>query len=197
MYRTDVYFITKNLAEMPFTTFLPFVFTGISYYMIGLYQPAENFFICTAILILVANTAVSYGYLLSCLAKDINMALALAAPLLIPLMLFGGFFLNSGTVPNYFIWIKYISWFNYGNEALMINQWKDVEFINCTQSGHVVSDDECLNDGQEVLELLSYKTTNMGFDIGLLFVLIVAFRLVAFLLLLNKTKRKTVKVIDE
>lgn len=37
----------------------------------------------------------------------------------------------------------------------------------------------------------------MGFDVGLLFVLMVAFRLVAYLLLLNKTRRKTVKSIKE
>ena len=29
------------------------------------------------------------------------------------------------TVPAYFIWLKYISWFMYGFEALIINQWKD------------------------------------------------------------------------
>ena len=28
------------------------------------------------------------------------------------------------TVPVYFIWLKYISWFMYGFEALIINQWK-------------------------------------------------------------------------
>ena len=34
----------------------------------------------------------------------------------------------------YIIWMKYISWYYYGNEALMINQWKDVEKIECGDS---------------------------------------------------------------
>ena len=32
-------------------------------------------------------------------------------------------FINS-SVPVYFVWLKYISWFMYGYEALIINQWK-------------------------------------------------------------------------
>ena len=74
------------------------------------------------------------------------MALAFGPTLLIPLMLFGGLFLNNGTIPVknhfrysfalkeahlfqvYLNWIKYVSWFMYSNEALLINQWKGVEF---------------------------------------------------------------------
>ena len=63
MYRTDVYYLAKNLAELPLTLFLPLLFISICYYMIGLYSPAENFFICAGILILVANAAVSFGEL--------------------------------------------------------------------------------------------------------------------------------------
>lgn len=29
-------------------------------------------------------------------------------------------------MPDWLVWIQYISWFYYGNEALTINQWKDV-----------------------------------------------------------------------
>ena len=32
---------------------------------------------------------------------------------------------SYSTVPVYFVWLKYISWFMYGFEALIINQWKD------------------------------------------------------------------------
>ena len=35
------------------------------------------------------------GYMVSCVSTGLNMALALAVPGIIPLMLFGGFFLNN------------------------------------------------------------------------------------------------------
>lgn len=66
--------------------------------------------------------------MISCLAPSTEVALALAAPLIIPLLLFGGFFLSNEDVPVYFDWMRYISWFMYGNEALSINQWKGVSF---------------------------------------------------------------------
>lgn len=191
MYRTDVYYLSKNVAEFPFTVVLPLLFLSIAYYMIGLYAPAENFFICFGILVLVSNAATSFGFMISCLAKDLNMALAIAAPMLIPLMLFGGLFINVDSIPVYFIWIRYISWFSYGNEALIVNQWADVEEIKCP-------DEEmfCRNNGTDVIEQLAFDPNNLGFDCGLLIVIIIVFRLCGFLLLLNKTRRKTIKQID-
>lgn len=50
--------------------------------------------------------------------------------MIIPVLLFGGFFLQNGSVPVYLDWLRYLSWFMYGNEALSINQWYGVEFNN-------------------------------------------------------------------
>lgn len=66
--------------------------------------------------------------MISCLASTTQVAMAMAAPLIIPVMLFGGFFLQNGAVPFYFSWLRYLSWFMYGNEALSINQWTGVAF---------------------------------------------------------------------
>lgn len=34
------------------------------------------------------------------------------------------------SVPDYFIWIKYTSWFLYSNELMIVNQWRDVNHIS-------------------------------------------------------------------
>ena len=60
------------------------------------------------------------------------MALALASPIMVPLLLFGGLFLKIDTIPDYFAWLSYISWFMYGNEAISISQWSGVEFTSPT-----------------------------------------------------------------
>ena len=51
---------------------------------------------------LLTQTVVSFGYLISCVANSVNMALAIGPTLLIPLMLFGGLFLNNSTIP---VWL--------------------------------------------------------------------------------------------
>ncbi|OQV17113.1 putative Protein white [Hypsibius exemplaris] len=184
MYRVDVYYICKVLVDVPTFIVLPMVFITIAYWMIGMYPDVTAFFIAAAIIVLVTNAAVSFGYFISCAAGTENLALALAPTCIIPLMLFGGFFLNSGTVPKYFLWLAYISWFKYGNEALAVNQWRHISHINCTTS---VS---CPRDGQAVLRQLNFHEDNLNFDIVMLFVLIVAFRVLAFIALAIRARRK-------
>merc|ERR1712037_267213 len=109
MYRTDTYFICRQLAELPIFLFLPLVFLAIIYYMVGLNAPFVKFAITVAIIELMTQAVASFGYLISCIANSIDMALGLGPPFLIPLMLFGGLFLNNGSTPVYFIWAKYLS----------------------------------------------------------------------------------------
>lgn len=37
---------------------------------------------------------------------------------------------NNRSIPDYLVWMKYISWFSYGNEMMVINQWEDVSTIS-------------------------------------------------------------------
>lgn len=67
MYRTDVYFICKTLAETPIFIAVPLVFTAITYPMIGLYPDIYQFFITFCIVTLVANVATSFGKQISSL----------------------------------------------------------------------------------------------------------------------------------
>lgn len=61
MYRTDVYFLTKSIAELPLVIFLPVIFTGITYYVIGLNPAVERFFMACGIVALTAIASGSFG----------------------------------------------------------------------------------------------------------------------------------------
>jgi ATP-binding cassette, subfamily G (WHITE), eye pigment precursor transporter len=61
MYRTDVYFICKTLAEAPIFLAMPLVFTAVVYPMIGLYPSVKHFFIAVFVVDLVANVSISFG----------------------------------------------------------------------------------------------------------------------------------------
>ena len=64
--------------------------------MAGLNPEAEKFFICLGIAFLILQVVMSLGYFLSCVAPSADVALAIAPVLVIPMMLFGGFYLNTG-----------------------------------------------------------------------------------------------------
>ncbi|XP_050452990.1 protein white [Cataglyphis hispanica] len=184
MYRTDVYFICKTLAEAPIFLAIPLMFTIIVYPMIGLYPDVRHFFVAAAVLILVANVSTSFGYLISCISNSVTTALSIGPPVIIPFLLFGGFFLNTASVPSYFFWFSYLSWFRYGNEALLVNQWSEIDSIDCTASNVT-----CPKSGRTVLQIYNFREENFPMDILCLFALIAAFRLLAFFALLSKTRR--------
>ena len=58
-------------------------------------------------------------------------------------------------MPDYFIWIKYISWFNYAYDALMIVLWQGVGCIPCAAGGG-----SCCTTGQAILNQLNAKSVN-------------------------------------
>ncbi|XP_076242442.1 protein white isoform X3 [Calliopsis andreniformis] len=184
MYRTDVYFLCKTLAEAPVFIAVPMLFTIVAYPMIGLYPGIDHFFVTVGIVALVANVSTSFGYLISCVSNNLSMALSIGPPVIIPFLLFGGFFLNTASVPVYFEWFSYLSWFRYGNEALLINQWSKVDSIACTRSNAT-----CPKTGRMVLQTFNFKEEHFWTDIACLFSLIIVFRFLAFLALLSKTRR--------
>lgn len=133
MYRTDVYFLSKTLAEAPLFVALPVLFTTICYFMVGFNTDLARYFTALLIVTLVANVATSFGeqiprwllnymrspgshgefvtnfsrgvsdyrllvsgYLISCASTSVSMALSIGPPVVIPFLLFGGFFLNTG-----------------------------------------------------------------------------------------------------
>ena len=61
MYRTDTYFICRQLAELPIFLFLPLVFLAIIYYMVGLNAPFVKFAVTLAIIELMTQAVASFG----------------------------------------------------------------------------------------------------------------------------------------
>ena len=74
-------------------------------------------------------------------------------------------------LPGWLKWNQYCSWFRYAFEIGIVNQWKGVEH------------------GSSVIQEFGFKEENVPFDIGMLLVLDVAFRILAFLALLLRTRR--------
>ncbi|CAG5130203.1 unnamed protein product [Candidula unifasciata] len=194
LYRADVYYFTKSIAELPVFCAITILYTTVTYWMMGLYASWDAFLIATGVLLLTANVAVSLGYLLATLCASVTVALAIAPPILIPFMLFGGLFVNNGNIPVYFIWLQALSWFRYANEVLMVNQWQNVHNITChLQESNATNENirkECMyTTGDDVLEYTSFSKDNVVLDIGLMVALIVGFRAFSLLFLIVRARR--------
>jgi hypothetical protein len=96
------------------------------------------------------------------MVSSVSLALSLAPPITIPFMIFGGFFLNVNSITAYFSWLSYLSWFRYGNEALLINQWAGLPngTIECSRETAV-----CPSSGHQILETFSFEEVIFFFNL--------------------------------
>uniref|UniRef100_A0A8R1DYM5 ABC transporter domain-containing protein n=2 Tax=Caenorhabditis japonica TaxID=281687 RepID=A0A8R1DYM5_CAEJA len=128
-YRVSAYFIAKNLAELPSFTISALLFTSILYWMSGLVPIIDSFLIYMLVGFLIQSIAISIGYMFSCIFGTVNLAVAVMPIFVVPMMAFGGFFINQDTLQWYFVPLKYLSYFGYGYEAVAISQWTNVDDI--------------------------------------------------------------------
>ena len=123
MYQTTPYFWAKVISELPFSIMVPAIFGCIVYYAIGYNPDASNFMIFLGILILIYNASSGYSLIISASFSDKQLAVTLTPVLIIPFMLFAGFFVSSDNIPWYLKEFEYLSIFKYGYQALMRNQF--------------------------------------------------------------------------
>ena len=126
------------------------------------------------------------------------------------MLIFGGFFLQADTVPKYFIWIKYLSWFYYGSENLYSAQWENLgycntDFVDENAANNVVVNTNTAENakcaefypagttyysGASVLKRFGYEPDNIERNIGIMFALGVGFRLIGYFVLSFKYRSK-------
>ena len=132
-YTVSAYFWGKSTCDMPFDLLYPFLSVVITYFLVGLNETSITkfftlsktyfrFHLLNYILIVGIGevcffAAVSYGLLLSVIFPKAEMAMSLVPMLIIPFMLFAGFFVNQNNIPYYFYPISYLSMFKYSFQA--------------------------------------------------------------------------------
>nr|UOU03360.1 ATP-binding cassette subfamily G-like 10 [Brachionus rubens] len=189
MYRVISYYLSKVLIDLPVFILIPAVFVTIIYWMADLNKEGNRFWICMALIILVAQCSVSFGTFLSSVAPNTNTALAVTGPILAPFMIFSGILLNSEDVPTYFLLLRYLSWFSYATENLLVNQFDGVETIDCDHP----EEPNCFRKfekGAEVLEFYKLDKQNFNVNIICMCILIIGWRIMAFMVLLIKSRRR-------
>lgn len=88
------------------------------------------------------------------------------------------------------MWNQYWSWFRYAYEVMVVNQWKDVGSNNSTKDAFAnLPPPPDYPNGRVIIEDLGFKEDSVPFDVGMLVVLYVAFRVLAFVCLLIRTRK--------
>jgi len=187
MYRVDAYVVAKSLVDLPQYFIFPVIFTAIVYWMAYVSKDPAVFFLVLLINILQANTAVSLSTFISAACGSIGLAMTISTIVIIPLMIFGGFYINQGTIPVYLRWFQAISYFRYSYEAESLAFWSRVDSIPCKPN---IRNETCIADGEEVLASLGMADGNLVVDIFVLVGMILIYRLLAYISLLIRSYRQ-------
>jgi len=185
MYGPSAFFLSKTLSDFPFQIFFPVIFVSTTYWMTGLNPIVERFFIFVFIIVLTSNCAYSLGYIIATATPSVQVALAVAPVVLLPFMIFGGFLINLDSIPNYFYWLSYLSFFRYGFESLVVVQFDGLQ-LDCSNAVGFCK----YPTGQAVLDQYSFHTNNLWPDLAILIALLIGFRFVAYLFLLRRSRQK-------
>ncbi|EME31653.1 ABC transporter, ATP-binding protein isoform 2 [Galdieria sulphuraria] len=174
MYRVSAYYLSKTLVEIPRSLLFSLFFCVVLYWMVGLRDSARSFFLFLVVIFLTSLTAEGIALTVSAGAPTPQIASAIIPLFLVVSILFGGFFLSNAQIPNYFVWLKYMSFVKYSFGALMHIQFDDFQFQ--------LVDSSCIVcDGNEVLSVSGTTDFSLGGNIGVRQVLQFGLYLLIFL----------------
>ena len=132
-YGVTTYFLSKILVELPLTIFFPVITAFSVYFIIGLRSGVMHFIIFLGVLQLLSLTAFSLGLFTASIFNDIAVALPLSIVIILPVMVYSGFFVNLSTTPVYLSWIQWISPMKYSFALLMENEFSGRTDIGAQQ----------------------------------------------------------------
>ncbi|CAM6089352.1 unnamed protein product [Calypogeia fissa] len=138
-YRAGPYVLSGAVVILPFLFFLALLYSTVSYWLVGLVAEASAFIFFSFILFLSLCSANSFVIFFSGLVPNFTIGLSLVCGSIAYFFLFSGFFIDRKSIPDYWLWMHYMSLFKYPFEALLQNEFGRLN--NVVWEGAVTSHD--------------------------------------------------------
>ncbi|GAM18188.1 hypothetical protein SAMD00019534_013630 [Acytostelium subglobosum LB1] len=121
-YRTFAFFLSLIFSELPISSLETILFSTLIYWMCGLQRSAEKFIYFILMVLASDLSSQSYFKMVSAFSPNATMAAVIAPAILAPLILFAGFMIPHPSIPNWWVWMYWISPIHYSFEGLMSNE---------------------------------------------------------------------------
>ena len=178
-----IYYLTKLTTQLPVDVVVPIVFASIVYWIVGLNPDAFAFLIFLLLTVLISLSAVGLGFAVGACAPNIDAGNAMAPLLMVLSILFGGFYINADSMPDWIGWLENLSTIRWCFEAYCINEFKTLDATFCSPDG------ERCTTSEEVLQSLAFDKYSVWIPTIILTGLFAGFHLIAFVCLkFNHTK---------
>ncbi|XP_042025333.1 ABC transporter G family member 21 [Salvia splendens] len=172
MYRLSSYYIARMVGDLPMELVLPTIFVTITYWMGGLKPSLVTFALTLAIVLLNVLVAQGLGLALGAILMDVKQATTLSSVLMLVFLLASGYYIQH--IPMFIDWMRYISFSQYCYKLLVGVQYSVNEVYEC---GH----GSCR--AYDFPAIKSLQIHNMAVDVAALVLMLLGYRVLAYLAL--------------
>lgn len=187
LYSVSSYFLGKTASDMTNNVMLPLVYCLVVYWTAGYRVSVEAYAKFALTFYLTLSTAQSMGLAISVAIPSMALALVLAPPLTLFFMIMGGFYIPLDDMHAGVEWLSWLSFARYGYSALVVNEYAG-RVIPCSDEAVSISigfSGDCPLAGEDILDSLGIRgvSADFWFNIAMVVLLQLVFRLVAYVLL--------------
>ncbi|XP_010528033.1 PREDICTED: ABC transporter G family member 21-like [Tarenaya hassleriana] len=176
MYKLSSYFVARTVGDLPMELILPTVFITVTYWMSGL-KPSLTTFLLTLLIVLYnVLVAQGVGLAMGAILMDVKQATTLSSVTMLVFLLAGGYYIQH--IPAFIAWLKYISFSHYCYKLLVGVQYTGNEVYECGLGLHCR-----VMDYEGIRNLMTGD--NMMWDVVALGIMLVGYRVLAYLALRN------------
>ncbi|KAF2274688.1 ABC drug exporter AtrF [Westerdykella ornata] len=129
-YRPAAFAIAQTLVDTPLVAIQVIIFDVVVYFMSGLQRTPSQFFISLLFLWILTMTMYAFFRALGALVRSLDVATRLTGVAIQALVVYTGYLIPPRKMHPWFSWLRWINPVAYGFEALMANEFYNLE-IQC------------------------------------------------------------------
>ncbi|XP_059661437.1 ABC transporter G family member 10 [Cornus florida] len=178
-YRVSSYVMANTLVFLPFLLMVSLLYTTPVYWLVGLRRDFDGYLYFALVVWMVVLMSNSFTACFSALVPNFIMGTSVIAGLMGSFFLFSGYFISSSNIPNYWIFMHYLSLFKYPFECFMINEYGGEGRRRCIQ----VEGGDCKLYGEGFLRQQDLKDSQKWSNLAVMLGFIIGYRVLCFLIL--------------
>jgi ABC-type multidrug transport system permease subunit len=187
-YRVSSYVASNAAVFLPFLLAAAILYATPVYWLVGLARDPASFAYFALVIWLVMLTANSFTACLSALAPNYIVGNSLIAGFIGCFFLFSGYFVASKDIPQYWVFMHYISLFKYPFEALVVNEYGGArggqKCLAEAPGGGI-----CVLDGTMLLRQQGMRESMRWSNLGVMLGFVVGYRVLCFVFLWYRCHR--------
>lgn len=166
-YRAISHLLSSTIVQFPFQIILAFVYSAIGWWTVGFPNVGERFLFQVLVLFIILNTGFNFAIMMCSVLPNAMAANTTTSSILFIMLFFSGYFLSRDDIPDYWIFLHYLSLFKYGVDSEIVNGFL----------GYAETDSKT---NKQILKEYGVEDVNKWTGLGVLLAFIVFFRVVFY-----------------